>query len=338
MKKATTIKDIAKVLSVSVSTVSRALQDKPEISEETKRLVREAAANMKYRPNSMAVALKTQKSYSIGVVVPQIVSAFYASVVKGIEEVANNLGYQVFVSSSNEDMEKEEKNVFGFLDHRVDGMIVSLSKATDSFKHISYIEDRDVPLVLFDRTSKEINVPKVVANDADAAYLAISHLIAGGAKRIALLTGPEHMLIGRNRLRGYKAALTNHNIEIDNKLITRCNLTVDDAKNATLRLLEMENRPDAIFGINDEVAIGALFAIKECGLKIPDDVAVVGFSNSNRSRYIEPSLSTMDQNPVKIGTLAAKLLFDQINGNHGYGETKEIIVPADLIVRASSGR
>jgi len=338
MKKATTIKDIAKVLGVSVSTVSRALQDKPEISEETKRLVREAATNMKYRPNSMAVALKTQKSYSIGVVVPQIVSAFYASVVKGIEEVANNLGYQVFVSSSNEDMQKEEKNVFGFLDHRVDGMIVSLSKATDSFKHINYIKDRDVPLVLFDRTSKEINVPKVVANDADAAYLAISHLIAGGAKRVALLTGPEHMLIGRNRLRGYKAALTNHNIEIDNKLITHCNLTVDDAKNATLKLLAMEERPDAIFGINDEVAIGALFAIKEQGLKIPKDVAVVGFSNSNRSRYIEPSLSTMDQNPVKIGSLAAKLLFDQINGNHGYGETKEIIVPADLIVRASSGK
>lgn len=338
MKKATTIKDIAKIIGVSVSTVSRALQDKPEISEETKKRVRETATKMKYRPNSMAVALKTQKSYSIGVVVPQIVSAFYASVVKGIEEVANNLGYQVFVSSSNEEKEKEEKNVFGFLDHRVDGMIVSLSKATDTFNHINYIKERDVPLVLFDRTSKEINVPKVVANDADAAYLAISHLIAGGANRIALLTGPEHMLVGRNRLRGYKAALTNHNIDIDSKLIMRCNLTVDDAKQATLKLLAMKNRPNAIFGITDEIAIGALFAIKEQGLKIPDDVAVVGFSNSNRSRYIEPSLSTMDQNPVKIGNLAAKLLFDQIKGNHGYGETKEIIVPADLIVRTSSAR
>ncbi len=325
-------------MGVSVSTVSRALQDKSEISEKTKQLVKETAKNMKYRPNSMAVALKTQKSYSIGVVVPQIVSAFYASVVKGIEEVANNLGYQVFVSSSNEDMDKEKKNVFGFLDHRVDGMIVSLSKATDSFKHINHIQDQDVPLVLFDRTSKEINVPKVVANDADAAYLAISHLISNGAKRIAVLTGPEHMLIGRNRLRGYKAALANHNLPIDNKFITRCNLTVDDAKQATLKLLAMKERPDAIFGINDEVAIGALFAIKEQKLQIPSDVAVVGFSNSNRSRYIEPTLTTMDQNPVKIGTLAAKLLFDQIKGNHGYGETKEIIVPADLIVRASSGK
>jgi LacI family transcriptional regulator len=338
MKKAATIKDIAKALSVSVSTVSRALQDKPEISEDTKFLVRETAKKMKYRPNSMAVALKTQKTYSIGVVVPQIVSAFYASVVKGIEQVANGLGYLVFVSSSNEDMNKEQKNVYGFIDHRVDGMIVSLSKATDKFDHINYIEENDVPLVLFDRTSKEINVPKVVANDADAAYLAVSHLIDKGCKHIAFLTGPEHMLVGRNRYRGYKAALSNHDLEADSKLLVRCNLTVEDAKEATLKLLHMETPPDAIFGINDEVAIGALFAIKEMDLKIPADVAVVGFSNSNRSRYMEPSLTTMDQNPEKIGVLAAKLLFEQIEGKPGYGETKEIIVPATLIVRASSNR
>ncbi len=333
-----TIKDIAKALGVSVSTVSRALQDKPEISEDTKILVREMAKKLKYRPNSMAVALKTQKSYSIGVVVPQIVSAFYASVVKGIEQVANGLGYLVLVSSSNEDMNKEQKNVYGFIDHRVDGMIVSLSKATDKFDHIHYIQENDVPLVLFDRTSKEINVPKVVANDADAAYLAVSHLIDKKCKRIALLTGPEHMLIGRNRYRGYKAALENHRMEIDSKLIVRCNLTVEDAKEATLKLLQMETPPDAIFGINDEVAIGALFAIKEMGLNIPDDIAVVGFSNSNRSRYIEPTLTTMDQNPEKIGILAAKLLFEQIEGKLGKGETKEIIVPATLIVRTSSNR
>jgi LacI family transcriptional regulator len=338
MKKAATIKDIAKSLGVSISTVSRALQDKPEISEETKRLVRESAKKMKYRRNSMAVALKTQKSYSIGVVVPQIVSAFYASVVKGIEQVAQGLGYQVFVSSSNEDMSKEQKNVYGFIDHRVDGMIVSLSKATDEFNHIHYIQENNVPLVLFDRTSKEINVPKVVANDADAAYLAVSHLIDRGAKRIAFLTGPEHMLVGRNRYRGYKAALANHDLEADPKLLVRCNLTVEDAREATRKMLQMDIPPDAIFGINDEVAIGALFAIKESGLNIPEQISVVGFSNSNRSRYMEPSLTTMDQNPEKIGILAAKLLFEQIDGKSGSSETKEIIVPATLIVRASSNK
>lgn len=338
MRKAATIKDIAKAIGVSISTVSRALQDKPEISEETKKVVREMAKKMQYRPNSMAVALKTQKTYSIGVVVPQIVSAFYASVAKGIEQVANDLGYQVFVSSSNEDKEKEKKNVFGFLDHRVDGMIVSLSKATDSFNHIHHIENNNVPLVLFDRTSKEINVPKVVANDADAAYMVVSHLFNKGAKRIALVTGPEHMLIGRNRYRGYKAALINNNIDVDNDIVIRCNLTVEDAKKATEKLLSLPNPPDAIFGINDEVAIGALFAIKEKGLKIPEEVMVVGFSNSNRSRYMEPSLTTMDQNPEKIGSLAAKLLFEQINGKSGFGATKEIIVPSTLIIRTSSNR
>jgi LacI family transcriptional regulator len=338
MKKIATIKDIAKEIGVSISTVSRALQDKPEISEETKRIVREVAKKMKYRPNSMAVALKTQKTYSIGVVVPQIVSAFYASVVKGIEQIANDLGYQVFVSSSNEDMKKEKNNVYGFLDHRVDGMIVSLSKATDSFDHIHYIENNNVPLVLFDRTSKEINVPKVVADDADAALMVVNHLISRGAKRIALVTGPEHMLIGRNRYRGYKAALENNNIKLDKDIVVRCNLTVEDAREETKRLLSLPNPPDAVFGINDEVAIGALFAIKEKGLKIPEEVMVVGFSNSNRSRYIEPYLTTMDQNPEKIGTLAAKLLFEQINGKPGFGATKEIIVPSTLIVRTSSNR
>ncbi len=338
MKKAATIKDIAKAISVSISTVSRALQDKPEISESTKKLVRDMAKKLKYRPNSMAVALKTQKSYSIGVVVPQIVSAFYASVVKGIEQVANDLGYQVFVSSSNEDMKKEQNNVNGFLDHRVDGLIVSLSKATDSFNHIRLIEDNEVPLVLFDRTSKEINVPKVVANDADAAYMAVTHLINKGAKRIALITGPEHMLIGRNRYRGYETALLHNKIEFDKDIVVRCNITVEDAKNATKKLLALPTPPDAIFGINDEVAIGALFAIKEKQLKIPEEIMVVGFSNSNRSRYMEPSLTTMDQNPEKIGTLAAKLLFEQINGKPGFGATKEIIVPATLIIRTSSNR
>lgn len=338
MRKAATIKDIAKAIGVSISTVSRALQDKPEISEETKKVVRDMAKKMQYRPNSMAVALKTQKTYSIGVVVPQIVSAFYASVAKGIEQVANDLGYQVFVSSSNEDMEKEQKNVYGFLDHRVDGMIVSLSKATDSFDHINHIENNNVPLVLFDRTSKEINVPKVVANDADAAYMVVSHLINKGAKRIALVTGPEHMLIGRNRYRGYKAALSNNNFDLDSDIVVRCNLTVEDAQKATERLLALPNPPDAIFGINDEVAIGALFAIKELGLKVPEEVMVVGFSNSNRSRYMEPSLTTMDQNPEKIGSLAAKLLFEQINGKPGFGATKEIIVPSTLIIRTSSNR
>ncbi|MCT4602190.1 MAG: LacI family transcriptional regulator [Marinifilum sp.] len=331
-----TIKDIAEKLNISVSTVSRALKNNPEISLQTREAVQKLAKELKYQPNPLAVALKTQKSNTIGVVVPQIVSSFYASVVKGIEQVADEYGYQVFVSSSNEKMEKEEKNVNGFLNMRMDGIILSLSRATNTYDHIHKIQDMGVPMVLFDRTSKELEVSKVVADDAAAAYSAVTHLIEGGAKRIAFLTGPEYMLFGRNRMRGYKKALKEKGMPIDETLISRCDFTVEDAKNASLELLSRSNRPDAFFAINDELAIGAIAATKELGLKIPEEVAVVGFSNSRRSRYMEPSMSTMDQNPKQVGREAAKLLFDQLEDKPGAKDVKEVVVHADLLVRTSS--
>ncbi|MDQ2178135.1 LacI family DNA-binding transcriptional regulator [Marinifilum sp. D714] len=336
--KPVTIKDIAEKLNISVSTVSRALKNNPEISLQTREAVQKLAKELKYQPNPLAVALKTQKSNTIGVVVPQIVSSFYASVVKGIEQVADEFGYQVFVSSSNEKMEKEEKNVNGFLNMRMDGIILSLSRATNTYDHIHKIQDMGVPMVLFDRTSKELEVSKVVADDAAAAHSAVTHLIEGGAKRIAFLTGPEYMLFGRNRMRGYKKALEDKDMAIDETLISRCDFTVEDAKNASLELLKRSNRPDAFFAINDELAIGAMTAAKELGLKIPEEVAVVGFSNSRRSRYMEPSMSTMDQNPKQVGREAAKLLFDQMEDKPGAKDVKEVVVHADLLVRTSSER
>ncbi|MGQ1910302.1 LacI family DNA-binding transcriptional regulator [Marinifilum sp. RC60d5] len=333
-----TIKDIAEKLNISVSTVSRALKNNPEISLQTREAVQKLAKELKYQPNPLAVALKTQKSNTIGVVVPQIVSSFYASVVKGIEQIADEFGYQVFVSSSNERMEKEEKNVNGFLNMRMDGIILSLSRATSTYDHIHKIQDLGVPMVLFDRTSKELNVSKVVADDAAAAHTAVSHLINGGAKRIAFLTGPEYMLFGRNRLRGYKKALADNNINLDETLISRCDFTVEDAKKLCLDLFGRTNRPDAVFAINDDMAIGAIAAAKELGLKIPEEVAVVGFSNSRRSRYMEPSVSTMDQNPKEVGREAAKLLFSQMEKTPEAKEVKEVVVHADLIVRTSSDK
>jgi LacI family transcriptional regulator len=331
-----TIKDIAEKLNISVSTVSRALKNNPEISLQTREAVQKLAKELKYQPNPLAVALKTQKSNTIGVVVPQIVSSFYASVVKGIEQVADEYGYQVFVSSSNEKKEKEEKNVNGFLNMRMDGIILSLSRATNTYEHIHKIQEMGVPMVLFDRTSKELEVSKVVADDAAAAHTAVSHLIDGGAKRVAFLTGPEYMLFGRNRMRGYKKALKEKGFELDETLISRCDFTVEDAKKAALELLSRANRPDAFFAINDELAIGAIAAAKEMGLKIPSELAVVGFSNSRRSRYMEPAISTMDQNPKQVGREAAKLLFEQLDNKPESKEVKEVVVHADLLVRTSS--
>lgn len=193
-------------------------------------------------------------------------------------------------------------------------------------------------MVLFDRTTKELDVSKVIADDADAAYKIVQHLIHGGARKIALLTGPEHMSIGKNRMKGYLKAMTVNKLEINTDYIVRCeDFSVKSAKEATTRLLNLKHIPDAIFGINDDMAIGAIEAIKEKGLKIPEDIAVFGFSNTKRSRYMNPSVSTVNQFPEKIGEVAAELLFEQIL-NPKHAQVREEIVNCELIIRESSDR
>lgn len=334
MGKRTTIKDIAKALDVSISTVSRALKNNPEISIKTRELIKKTAKDMKYRPNPIAVALKTSQSHTIGVIVPKIVNTFYAAVVEGIEEVADKHGYQVFVSSSNEAFEKEKKYVDAFLNSRADGVILSLSRGTEEFEHIQRLQDLDVPTVLFDRTTKDLKIPRVVTDDAQAAYKAVTHLINGGAQNIAILSGPKHLLIGRNRTRGYKNALEKANIPFDPELLIHSDFTVDNARTATKDLLQ-KKKIDAIFCLNDDLAIGAVYAVKEYGLEVPKDVAIVGFYNSKRSRYMNPSISTVDLNPHEVGVLTAGLLFEQITSGEVDNE-KELIVPSNLIVRESS--
>lgn len=337
-QKAITIKDLAERLNISVSTISRALKDNPEISQQTRKTVQALAKELGYRPNPIAVALKTHKSNTIGVVVPQIVSTFFATVVKKIEEVADKYGYNVLVSSSNESFEKEKKNIDIFLSNRTDGIILSLSRATTSYEHIRHIQDMGTPLVLFDRTTKELEVSKVVADDADAAYKVVQHLIQGGAQKIALITGPEQLSIGKNRMKGYLKAMTMNKLEINTDYIVRCNdFSVEAAKEATTLLLEMKNIPDAIFGINDDMAIGAIEAIKAKGLRIPEDIAVFGFSNTKRSRYMNPSVSTINQFPEKVGETAAELLFEQILDSK-HSKIREEVVNCELIIRESSDR
>ena len=219
-----------------------------------------------------------------------------------------------------------------------DGIILSLAKSTTSFEHIQNIINTGVPLVLFDRTTKELNVSKVVADDADAAYRVVMHLIHGGARKIAILTGAEHLSIGKNRLKGYKKAMTDSGLEIYPDLIVRCDdFSVPAAKEAVLKLLDSEHVPDAIFGINDDMAIGALEAVKEKGLRIPEDVAIFGFSNSKRSRYMTPSVSTINQFPEKVGEKAAELLFEQILDPR-HARIREEVINCELIVRESSDR
>ncbi len=334
MGKRVTIKDVAKALNVSVSTVSRALKDNPEIGLKTRELVKKTAKNMNYQPNPIAVALKTSKSNTIGVIVPKIVNTFYASVVEGIEEVADKHGYQIFVSSTNEDFEKEKKYVDAYINNRADGVILSLSRETTDFEHIKHLQELNVPTVLFDRTTKNLKIPRVVTDDAKAADKAVTHLINGGAKRIAMLSGPKHLLVGRNRTRGYKKALEKAGIPFDEELVIHSDATVKETLKTTKELLE-NKKVDAIFCINDDLAIGAITAAKELGLRIPEDLAVVGFYNSKRSRYMNPSISTIDLNPYQVGVLTAGVLFEQITSGEVDNE-KEIVVPSHLIIRESS--
>ncbi len=337
-QKAITIKDLAARLQISVSTVSRALKDNPEISQQTRKAVQDLAKELGYRPNPIAVALKTHKSHTIGIVVPEIVNTFFATVVKKVEEVADKYGYNVLVASSNESFEKEKKNIEVFLANRADGIILSISKATTSHEHIKDIQRQGIPLVLFDRTTKELEVSKVIADDADAACKIVQHLIHGGAKRIALLTGPEHMSIGKNRMKGYLKAMTANKLDISTDYIIRTeDFSVRSAIEATRKLLEMPEKPDAIFGINDDMAIGAIEAIKEKGFRIPEDISVFGFSNSKRSHYMHPSVSTVNQFPEKIGEVAAELLFEQLL-NPKHARIREEVVNSELIIRESSDR
>lgn len=338
-QKPITIKDIAEKLKISVSTVSRALKDNHEISAKTRKKVQDLAKQLGYKPNPLAVALKTHKSHTIGVIVPQIVSTFYATVVKTIEEVADGYGYNVLVTSSNENFEKEKKSVDTLLANRADGIIMALSHETKEFDHVKQIQDSGIPVVLFDRTTSSVEgVSRVVTDGVTAAFQAIQHLVSVGCKKIAILTGPEQIAIGGNRMEGYRKALEANHISVKENYIRYCSdFTVQAGKEATLKLLDTRERPDAIFGITDDLAIGAIEAIKEKGFNIPNDVAVVGFSNTKRSRYMNPTVSSINQFPEKIGKIAADLLFEQIT-NSRHAKIRKEVINCELIVRESSDR
>ena len=338
-QKPITIKDIAEKLKISVSTVSRALKDNHEISAKTRKKVQDLAKQLGYRPNPLAVALKTHKSHSIGVIVPQIVSTFYATVVKTIEEVADGYGYNVLVISSNENFLKEQKSVDVLLSNRADGIIMALSHETKEFDHVKQIQESGIPVVLFDRTTSSVEgVSRVVTDGVTAAFQAIQHLVSVGCKKIAILTGPEQIAIGGNRMEGYQKALEANHIPIKENYIRYCSdFSVQAGKEATLQILETRERPDAIFGITDDLAIGAIEAIKEKGLNIPEAIAVVGFSNTKRSRYMNPTVSSINQFPEKIGKTAAELLFEQIT-NSRHARIRKEVVNCELIVRESSDK
>jgi DNA-binding LacI/PurR family transcriptional regulator len=331
-----TIKYLAKRMNMSASTVSRALRNLPEVNTETRRAIRELAKQLDYHPNYMAQSLVKSKSNFIGIVVPDISAVFFSSAVVGIQEVVTSAGYHTMICSSGERYETEIANVRNLVSSKVEGLIVSLSSETKDHSHFRQLQKKGIPMVFFDRVSEEIDVSKVVVDDYEGAFNAVTHLIEAGCRRIAHLSGNRALSISKNRMKGYMDALQAHNIPVDENLIIHCGFNKEHIICATKRLMQLPNPPDAIFVIIDPVAIQAMLVLKEMGYRIPEDVAIVGFGNEPVSSIIEPSLTTVDQNSIELGRIAAHLFLQQLEGKSTSFKPQTKVLKTQLIIRNSS--
>ncbi|HSM48147.1 MAG TPA: LacI family DNA-binding transcriptional regulator [Draconibacterium sp.] len=334
----TTIHDIAKKLNLSASTVSRALKDNPVISKTTRNLVKKMAVEMGYRPNILAASLRTRRTNTIGVIVPLINRHFFSSVISGIEDVAYSQGFAVTISQSNDKLEKECKIAQTLFANRVDGIILSIGMETNSYDHIRLFSDRKIPVVFFDRVVDEIKAHKIVVDDYGGGYRATRHLISQGAKIIAHIGGPLNLKIYEYRQKGYCDALKEAGLTIEESLIINNSLSKEEGTKAIQQLMQNNLKPDAIFCANDTTALSVIIYLQENGYKVPDDFAIVGFSNEPFSEVVTPSISTIKQPGYLIGQKAAQLIIEQILNGIPNPEFKTIVMPTELIIRNSSRR
>ncbi len=331
-----TIKDIAKQLGISASTVSRALKDHPDISDKTKTKVKALAKELKYRPNAVALSLQSSKSNVIGIIVPQIVHHFFSSVISGIEEYATDNGYNVIITQSNEIVDKEIKNCQTLVSSRVDGIIVSRTKHTTDFKHFQNIIDKDVPMVFFDRTCHGLKTDRIVIDDYRAAYEATEYLIKTGCKKIAHFSGPEILKISAKRMWGFRDALKKNNIPFYEELIINAD-NFEKGKEAILQLIKENNLPDGIFTVNDMSAAGAINILKSKNIKVPENVSIIGFTNGLVSTITDPPLTTVEQNGFEMGKKSAEILIKRIEDeNEENIPYVNEIIPTKLIIRSST--
>ena len=333
-----TISDIAKELNTTSATVSRALSNHKSISETTKERVRETALKLNYKRNNIASSLRTGSSGLIGVIIPSAEINFFGSVVHGIESIANQNGYNILMYQSNENYESEKKGIDTFLSARVDGILVSIAKNTTDFSHFLSAKKSNVPIVFFDRSNDEIGISSVVINDFQGAFVATQHLIDQGYQRIAHISGPKHLKICNDRLKGYKAALESNKINIDESLIYIGNVSIEAGKEGINHFLSMQSPPDAVFAVEDFTALGAIKALKERKINVPDDFGVIGFANETFGEHITPTLSTIDQQTVQMGKLAFIQLEKIINNTPELVIEQRVILEPVAIFRQSSQR
>lgn len=334
--KKTTIHDIAKKLNTTASTVSRALQDHPRISDSTKKSVFAMAEKMNYQPNSIAAALRRGRSNLIGILVPTIDRNFFGSVVRGIEEVLTGSGYNVIISQSNDSAEQEKLNIKALLEAQVDGIFVSYAKETLSFKHFDKIVQQNVPLIFFDRMQDSLKVDSVIIDDYEAGFKATEHLIEQGCSRIAHFAGPGNVSIYRDRQSGYQDALKKYNIHNNPSLIFTNNLKFEDGQKLGMRIANMDLPPDGIFSSSDYAAMGAMEVLKKRGVKIPGQIAIVGFSNESFTELVTPALTTVEQHSKKMGQEVAHLFLQRVKEEESVSTITKTVLPSELIIRESS--
>jgi LacI family transcriptional regulator len=341
MKRKVTLKQIAKELDVSISTVSKSLRNSLEISEDTRQKVQAFAKLYNYKPNLIALSLKNRKSKTIGIIIPEIIHHFFATVISGIENVANEKGYNIIVCLSDESFDKEVINMEMLANGSIDGFIMSLSKETQlkkDFHHISEVINQGMPVVMFDRVTDEISSDKVIIDDSLAAYNAVQFLIHKGLKKIALITTVDYVSVGKLRTEGYINALEKNNLPINENLI----LKIEDIANCSYKIEELlkDNSIEAIFAVNELFAVTAIKIANKLGLKIPEDISIIGFTDGIISEYSSPSITTVNQNGVKMGNIAAQMLIDRLEAEEDENEEDEhfrtVIIETHLVEREST--
>lgn len=333
-----TMKDIAQALGVSVATVSRALKDNPRISKEQREKIQAYAREHHFYPNVIAESLRNSRVKPlkiIGVIVPQLSHFYFSSILSGIEEEATTHGYHIMVAQSNERYEREVRICQDFYKNRVCGVIVSQAKDTVKYEHFKKLIDHHMPLVFYDRICTGINCSRVVVDDYMGAYNAVTHLINTGCRRIACYSSPMTLEISKNRYNGYCDALLKNGLKINENFLRICD-NREDAEVLTPELLQQEEIPDAFFAVNDDTAVGILYAAKRMGYHIPEDISICGFTNGDRSKACDPMLTTVEQRGVRVGEEAANILISKVEGLLPPDKVEKRIVRTKLIIRGTT--
>lgn len=328
-----TIKDIARELGISVSTVSRALQNHPDISARTKEVVHACAKQLNYKPNLMASNLRTSKNMTIGVVIPELNHHFFSSVLDGIEQTANEAGYHIVICQTREDVQKEIGAIHTLINSRVAGILVGVSKQTVDLHHLQEVMDNGIPLILYDRPCPSLKCDQVVSDDYMGAYNAVEYLIQTGCKRVMCFTSSMQLEVSRRRFQGWRDALQQYGLPANEDCVVECDTRMKAIVD-TPYILQSEHKPDAIFCVNDDCAAGVLHAAKILGVKIPQELAICGFSDAPICRATMPMLTTVQQHGASIGKQAMTRLMMRLNGEDRRSQTE--MVPTDLIVRETT--